>query len=284
MEDRVSAAVGRPVRLLRRVQTRGYALAYHAIAEFDDGSTAFVKAGAEEVTSEFLREELRFYRAVEGPFMPELLGLDEGEPPLLVIEDLSRARWPPPWDEAAIEAVRASLAAVWATRPPEWVPSVADERDRLFGGWRDIERDPEPFLSLGLYSADWLDESLSTLRQAAESAPVEGDALLHLDVRSDNLCLADRGAVLVDWNWVHHGNPDLDLAAWACSLHLEGGPLPDRLVPGAAGLAAGLAGFFASRAGLPPPPTAPDVRRFQLEQARIAIPWALRELGLRSDI
>jgi hypothetical protein len=46
IEERVSAAVGRRVRSLRRVQTRGYAMAFHAIAEFDDGSTAFVKAGA----------------------------------------------------------------------------------------------------------------------------------------------------------------------------------------------------------------------------------------------
>src|SRR5215204_1997175 len=78
-------------------------------------------------------------------------------------------------------------------------------------------------------------------------------------------------------------NPDLDLAGWAASLHLEGGPPPHELLPGAGGLAAVLAGFFASRAGLPPPPTAPGVRAFQLAQGRVAIPWALRELGLRSD-
>lgn len=70
IEARVAAAVGRPVRSLRRVQTRGYAMAFHAIADFEDGSTAFVKAGAEEVTSGFLRDELRFYKTVEGPFMP----------------------------------------------------------------------------------------------------------------------------------------------------------------------------------------------------------------------
>jgi hypothetical protein len=114
IEERVAAAVRRPVRALRRIQTRGYAQAFHAIAELDDGSTAFVKAGAEDVTSEFLRQEIRFYS-------------------------------------------------------------------------------------------------------------------------------------------------------------------------GAGGLAAVLAGFFASRAGLPPPPTAPGVRAFQFAQARVAIPWALRELGLRSD-
>jgi hypothetical protein len=68
------------------------------------------------------------------------------------------------------------------------------------------------------------------------------------------------------------GNPDLDLAAWAASLHLEGSPPPDAILPNAPGLASALAGFFSSRAGLPPVPTAPDVRVFQLAQARVAIP------------
>jgi hypothetical protein len=283
IEQRVAAAAGRPVRSLRRVETRGYALAFHAIAEFDDGSTAFVKAGAEEVTSEFVREELRFYESVTGPFMPHLLGFDAGDPPLLVIEDLSDARWPPPWDDGAIEAVRKTLAAVWAVPIPDWVPPVTEERERFAGGWAGVERDPEPFLSTALGSADWLERSLPVLRAAAESAPLDGDALLHLDVRSDNLCLADRGAVLVDWNWVHRGNPDLDLAAWLPSLRLEGGPEPEALLPGAGGLAAVLAGFFAARAGLPPPPTAPKVREFQRAQAEICLAWASRELDLEWD-
>jgi Phosphotransferase enzyme family len=280
IEERVSAAVGRRLRSLRRVQTRGYALAFHAIAEFDDGSTAFVKAGAEEVTSQFLRDELRFYESVEGDFMPRLLGFDPGDPPLLVLEDLSDGRWPPPWDSSAIESVRESLAAIWATPPPEWVPSVTEEREQFLGGWAEVERDPAPFLSLGLCSSAWLEASLPALRTAAENAPVEGDALLHLDVRSDNICLTHRGAVLVDWNWVHRGDPDFDLAAWASSLHLEGGPPPEELLPGGGALGAALAGFFGARAGLPPPPTAPKVREFQLAQLEVALAWACRELAL----
>jgi hypothetical protein len=283
IEERVAAAVGRSVRSLRRVQTRGYALAFHAIAEFDDGSTAFVKAGAEEITSEFVRDELRFYESVTGTFMPRLLGLDADDPPLLVLEDLSAARWPPPWDAGAIDAVREALAAVWATPIPDWVPPVTDERERFAGGWAEIEADPGPFLSTGLCSAHWLEGSLPVLRAAAESASLDGDALLHLDVRSDNLCLADRGAVLVDWNWVHRGNPDLDLAAWLPSLRLEGGPEPEALLPGAGRLAAVLAGFFSARAGLPPPPTAPKVREFQRAQAEICLAWASRELALEWD-
>lgn len=142
------------------------------------------------------------------------------------------------------------------------------------------DEDP-PFLSLGLCSGEWLAGALPTLRKASETAPIDGDALLHLDVRSDNLCIAERGAVLVDWNHACVGNADLDVAAWLPSLRLEGGPEPEEILPGAPGFAALLAGFFGSRAGLPAPPTAPHVRSFQLAQLRVALPWATRQLDLR---
>jgi hypothetical protein len=284
IDERVAAAAGRPVRSLRRVQTRGYAMAFHAIAEFADGSTGFVKAGAEEVTSEFLRDELRLYQAVEGPFMPKLLGYDEADPPLLVLEDLSAAHWPPPWDDEGIAAVRQTLTDVWSTMPPAWLPAITEEREWLLGGWAEVEANPQPFLSLGLCSPEWLDEALPVLRDAAETAPIEGEALIHLDVRSDNIALMDRRAVLVDWNVAHRGNPDLDLAAWLPSLQLEGGPQPEQLLEAAGKHAAALAGFWGARAGLPPPPTAPQVRKIQRDQLEVALAWACRELELRQPV
>ncbi len=121
IEERVAALVGSRVMALRPIQSRGYAAAFHAIAELEDGRTAFVKSGAEEVTSGFLRQEIPIYRAVSGPFMPALLGADEADPPILVLEDLSGARWVPPWDEGAVEAVLAALGTVAATTPPDWL-------------------------------------------------------------------------------------------------------------------------------------------------------------------
>ncbi len=280
IDERVATLLGVPVVTLRRIESRGYAAAFHAIAELDDGRTAFVKAGAEQVTSEFLREEIRFYRSVSAPFMPMFYGADDADPPILVVEDLSTQRWPPPWDADSIAAVRSALAGIAATPTPAGVPSIEADREWLVGGWAVVEQDPGPFLSLGVCERAWLDDALADLRRAAETAPIAGDALLHLDVRSDNICLADRGAVLVDWNLAHVGNPDLDVAAWLPSLHLEGGPLPDVLLAGAGGFAALLAGFFGCRAGLPAPPTAPHVRSIQLAQLRVALPWARRELGL----
>ena len=117
------------------------------------------------------------------------------------------------------------------------------------------------------------------LLRAAADAQLDGDELLHLDVRSDNLCFNGRDAVLVDWNLACTGNGQFDVAFWLPSLRLEGGPEPWEVLPGAGPLAAAVAGFFAARCALPAPSGAPTVREFQLRQLEVALPWAARELG-----
>jgi hypothetical protein len=61
--ERVSQLLGCRVVSLHQIESRGYAAAYHGVAVLEDGLTVFVKAGTEEVTSGFLRKEIRFYRS-----------------------------------------------------------------------------------------------------------------------------------------------------------------------------------------------------------------------------
>jgi len=146
-----------------------------------------------------------------------------------------------------------------------------------------VADDPEPFLSVGLGSEAWLARTLPTLLAASERAPLDGDRLVHLDVRSDNLCFRDGRCVLVDWPHAARGNPLLDLAIWLPSLRVEGGPPPDDLaVDGMAELATVFAGYVACRAGLPEPPSVPPpgVRSLQLACLSVALPWATRCLGV----
>ena len=103
---------------------------------------------------------------------------------------------------------------------------------------------------------------------------------MHCDVRSDNLCFVRDRVVLVDWNWVCRGNSIVDIAAWLPSLHLEGGPLPDTILPGHLHLAALISGYFAARAGLPVGQASARIRALQLAQLRVALPWVVRALGL----
>ncbi|HYT51204.1 MAG TPA: phosphotransferase [Gaiellaceae bacterium] len=279
-EAELEAAAGAAPVERRRVRSGGYGTnSAHWCVELADGRRAFVKVALDDAAAEWLRQEHRVYSAVEAAFIPELVGWHDGEQTLLAIADLSHAHWPPPWTPRQIDAVRAALDELHATPPPPDLPPIAAEREWL-NGWELVAEDPEPLLSTGLCSPPWLETALSSLLETGRTCELAGEAFLHLDVRSDNLCLQEGRAVLVDWNLAHVGNPLLDIVAWLPSLKLEGGPDPWELVPDSQGFAALLAGFFASRAGLPPPATAPRVREFQRRQAEIALTWAARELGL----
>ncbi|HEY7907413.1 MAG TPA: phosphotransferase [Thermomicrobiales bacterium] len=258
---------------------RGYTPAGRWVVRFATGRSAFVKVGTTPDTSAWLRAEYGIYSRLRGDFLPVLLGWEDGEAPVLVLEDLSQAAWPPPWSPGRVEQVRAALAAIAATPPPPGTPSIAVSHSTL-RSWGTVASDPAPFLSLGLCSPEWLAAALPPLLAADAAAALDGEHLLHMDVRSDNLCFVGEQAVLVDWNGACRGNPLVDLAAWLPSLAAEGGPDPLTILPDAPEMAALMAGYFAARAGLPHPVGAPRVRAVQLTQLRVALPWAAASLGL----
>ena len=242
------------------------------------GRSAFVKIGATALTADWTRTEYRNYRSIRGSFLPEVLGFhDDGERPILALEDLSGFEWPPPWNDSRVAAVMEAFAAIRRTSPPDHLDRAGSD-----GGadWRSVADDPGPFVGLGLCSAAWLDVALPRLIEASANAPLAGDSLVHLDIRSDNLCFRDGRAIVIDWNHARLANPDLDVAFWLPSLHAEGGPSPESILPDAVGLAAWVAGYFCARAGGVPLPEAPHVRPLQLLQSRTALPWAVRALRL----
>ena len=114
-----------------------------------------------------------------------------------------------------------------------------------------MARDPSPFLSLGLCSGRWLSQALPRLLGAADFGQLDGHALCHLDVRSDNVCLRGKQAVLVDWNLAAVGNPEFDLAFWLPSLHVEGGPRPAEMAQVDPGIVAIVAGFLLHEQDVP---------------------------------
>jgi hypothetical protein len=283
----VATTVGKNPASWRRVE-RGYTPAERWIVTFEGGSSAFVKAGddrllpgAWEPIAHGLRREHAIYTRLTGDFLPGLLGWhDEGGVTALILEDLSKAHWPPPWTRRQVSAMVGALEALHRS-PADDLPDVT----KIMGDtgaltWGQVAEDPAPFLSLGLCSPEWLVAALPSLREAAAEATLAGDQLLHLDVRSDNICFDDGGPRLVDWNWACRGNGDIDIASWAPSLHAEGGPPPEELLPDAPQWAARTAGYFAACAGLPPIPALPLVRKVQLQQLKAALPWAVRALGL----
>jgi len=247
-----------------------------------NGRRAFFKAGTDEWTGDAIRAEVKVYRALGAvSFAPAMLAFVEDEQePLLVLEDLSALHRPPPWSMEDVMATKRSIAA-YAERQ-----EVAVELGALTGlfagdfGWALVADDRGPFLSLGFCTEGWLESALPTLLEAQKNAPLEGDDLVHADVRGDNLAIRGDEAVLFDWNWACRGNRDVDIAFWSPSLRLDGGPEPPEVLPGCPELAALVAGFFGGQAGLGPIRNAPRVREFQKRQASVALPWAVKALGL----
>jgi hypothetical protein len=234
-------------------------------------STFFAKIGATPLTSDFLRREIHVYRTVSGAFMPRLIAAEDHETaPILVLEDLSAAGWPPPWNERRVELALTRIDEMHDTRV-----SLADHA-RAHGAsrssWQAVAADPAPFLALRIANAQWLDAALPALIDGEARCRTDGDSLTHMDLRSDNMCFTERGAVFVDWNFACRSNPALDVGFWLPSLACEGGPAPERILPEAPDVAARVAGFFAARAGLPVIPDAPRVRTVQRQQLETALP------------
>jgi hypothetical protein len=240
---------------------------------------AFVKVATTPLTAFLLRREAGVYERLCGPFMPRLIGWDDHEAePLLIIEDLSDAFWPPAWDAPLVEAVLERLQVLHATESP--LPTFTQTHGVLPGGWTTLAENPAPFLSLGLASREWLTHSLPALIEAEAACPLDGPSPVHFDLRSDNICRAADGVKFIDWPGACLGNPELDLGGWLPSLAFEGGPLPEDILPEAPQVAAWVSGYFAANAGLPTIPDAPFVRRVQREQLTTALPWAIRALKL----
>jgi hypothetical protein len=278
LSKRIERLAGKSITRTEAVQG-GYTPATRLRVFFTDGSTLFAKIGTTPLTAEFLRHEKPVYESLTGSFIPRFIGWDDdGRHPILLIEDLSDAHWPPPWLDSQIRQIVDTLPAVWNSSPPD-LPKLTD-LTYVFDGWHQISDDPEPFLSLQLATETWLKSALPTLLEVDGREIVDGRSLLHLDLRSDNVCIDSGRVILIDWNLACIGNARFDLGAWLPSLEAEGGPLPESIMPDSGDIAALVSGFFASRAGLPMIPDAPHVRQIQLVQLKTALPWVVRSLDL----
>lgn len=252
----------------------------------DDGRQVFVKTAAGDAAGA-LRHEARVLTWLEhqgqSDLGPRLLDFTDGERATLVVEDLSAAHWPPPYpaDTDPLFAALDELAKVDA-------PADLDALETWGAGdgskWAGVAADPASFLRLGVCSAAWLERNVGALIEAERRVDLRGDALVHNDVYSGNVCFIGDRAILVDWATTVRGNPALDVAFAIVSVLAEGGRLPSRrLLLDEGPWAARLAGHNAVEASAPLPdwadPTS-TLREDQLTDLRVALLWAVRLLGL----
>lgn len=277
VRQRVEAMIGFAPNAWREVHG-GYTPAKRYVVR-NGSRSAFVKLATTPLTAGMLNREIGIYQNLSGPFMPQVLGWhDDHVSPILAIEDLSTAYWPPPWTEETTALVLDQIGLMHRSS------GSIERRGFLDGGrepgWASVARDPAPFLAMGLVTPEWLEAALPALIDAEMRCELDGEAVTHLDLRSDNICIHDGIVKFIDWAEGGVGSAAVDLGFFLPSFAFEGGPTPDAVMPRAPEVAALVSGYFASRAGLPIIADAPLVRRVQREQLSTALPWVQRALGL----
>jgi aminoglycoside phosphotransferase (APT) family kinase protein len=275
-------------------QPSGFSPGIAARVITEDGRRAFVKAVGPEPnpdSPEFHRRELQMMESMpaDAP-VPRLLGgIDEGEGGwvALALEDLEARHPAEPWTEAELGRVfegAAELVAALTPSPLE-TASVGEFLAAAINSWHHL-RDELP---------EGLDEwSLRNLERLVElearAGGLDGPTLLHLDIRADNLLLADDRVYFVDWPHARRGPPWLDAVCFAPSVSMQGGPPPAEVLerwPGAAhadpddvtAAVASVAGFFVHRSLQPLPPGLPTLRPFQVAQRDVALRWLAERTG-----
>lgn len=253
---------------------RGHSEAGRWIITLADGSSAFLKVGVDEPTREGIALEAFTYESLRLPGVPRVRAYVELGFGCLALEDLSKATWPPPWSEQAIADAFDLLARLAMVNPPaDHRLGRLEQRRALLMGWEDIARTPSDFLDLGLRPPRWLDACLPRLTRLESVAQLDGQHVVHRDLRSDNVCFVGSECRFVDWAGTEIGNWRFDCVALMISIHADA-PTSDvlrYLESEDAALLALQAGFLASRTGRPDPYPGSGVREMQRSQLRGAL-------------
>lgn len=259
-----------------------------------DGRRAFVKAVSLDLNPDSLgmhRREARITARLPTDVpASQLLGTyDDGHWVALVFTDVDGRHPHTPWHHAEIVAVLAALQELsdrLTPSPVDDVPRLADDLHANFAGWQGL-RD-EPWDGLPELAVAHLDELIEL--SAHGLAALEGETLVHADVRADNLLIRPDGSVvLVDWPWASRGCGWFDALSLLLNVALYGGHDVEELlastpflarVPADAisGVLAGLGGYFYNQGRKPPPSGIPTVRQFQRDQGDTVLRWLSRRL------
>lgn len=254
------------------------------------GRRAFVKAvspAQNERSPHLLRREVDVVAALPMSVpSPRLLGShDDGDWVAVVLQDVDGRHPRTPWVPAELDLVLAALADLARTPALPGSPAAAEMLAPDFGGWRRVRADPPA--DLDPWAAEHLDDLVALADRGL--AALVGDALVHTDIRADNLLLGPEGAVtIVDWPWACRGPVWLDRVLLLLNTRLHGGHDTSALLAQCAAttgadlddLVAALVGFagcFLDAARTAPPPGLPTLRAFQRAHAAALLPW-LREL------
>ncbi|MEU3554724.1 phosphotransferase family protein [Streptomyces fragilis] len=126
-------------------------------------------------------------------------------------------------------------------------------------------------------------------REAGWAAAAAGTALVHGDLRADNILLTADRVVFVDWPWAAIGAPWFDVVAMGPSVVMQSDDPEDAVArldrhlvgrgadPGdVTTVLVAVAGYFLHSGLQAPPPGLPTLRAFQRAQGEAALRWLRR--------
>jgi aminoglycoside phosphotransferase (APT) family kinase protein len=143
-----------------------------------------------------------------------LLGIiDDGEWVVLIFEEIEGQPPRLPWslsDLAATFAALERLSTAATPCPVPGVPTYGERHVEMFGGYRRLAGGDPTVDAIDQWSRTHLGR-LAELEAEWEAAAA-GDALVHSDLRADNLLVRPDGrVVVVDWPHASVGAPWVDL-------------------------------------------------------------------------
>ncbi|WP_093782199.1 aminoglycoside phosphotransferase family protein [Actinacidiphila guanduensis] len=298
VRSEVEAALGSPVESAV-TQTGGFSPGVAARVRLADGRRVFIKAVGPEPNPEapgIHRAEARITAALPGaaPVPSLLTALDLDGWVVLVLEDVDGKMPAQPWQPDELRRVLAAAAdlSVLLDPSPVEAPPVADRLGASFQGWRRLAAASAAGTDDLAWLGPWARRNLGRLadREAGWTAAAAGSALVHGDLRADNILLTEDRVVVVDWPWAAVGAAWFDVVAMGPSVVMQGTPDAVRLLDrhlhaqGAAPedvttVLIAAAGFFLHQSVQPPPPGLPTVRSFQRAQGEAALPWIRARTG-----
>ena len=267
-----------------------------------DGDRYFVKAVGPRPNRDspgMHRREAQIVAAMpDDVAVPRLLWSHDDEETgwvLLAFQDIEGRHPEMPWRSDQLGRVVDGLASVADALTPSPIPvSLAGNARRAFqrgiNGWRQLAEGPPSDLDR---LDEWSKRNFDRLVELESQAPdaVDGDTLIHLDVRADNILLAENKVWLFDWASACVGASWVDAVGFAPSVAMQGGPPPDQVVARHPAIRSAdpahitaavtaVAGYFTHRALQPPAPGLPTLREFQAAQGVVARDWVALRAGL----
>ena len=263
----------------------------------DGGRRAFVKAVSPNQnpdSPDLLRREADYLDALaRSPRVPRPIGrYDDGHWIAVAMEEIDGRCPPVPWSDEHVDVAMDTLAALAADLTPSPISElrpVAEGLASIFFGWQRLRDQPHPGLD------PWIDARLDELIEVSADSlrRLEGDTVVHCDIRADNLLVRPDGSmVVVDWPWALAGPDWLDRFLLLINIDLYGGHDVEQLVARylprvdpslITGCLAGLCAFFTDAGRQPAVPGLPTLRAFQQAQAGSTAAWLRRRMNGRNE-